>query len=103
MKVYNVVWGRGAYTEDDTVNTYAGLHGAYLTEADAKKGLEECKQEFLDEVMNNPDLSDDDKESFRCNVQVYGSVVDDYFEIDYTVDDRPVEIYIQVTHTYVRD
>lgn len=103
MLVFNVVWGRGAYTEDNTVNTYAGVHGTYFAEADAKKGLEECKQEFFDEVLNNPDLSDDDKESFRHNVQVYGSVNDDYFEIDYTVDDRPVEIYIQLTHTRVQD
>lgn len=102
MQVFSVVWGRGAY-EDEAVNTCAGLHGIYLTEADAKKGLEECKQEFLDEILNNPDLSDEDKESFKHNVQVYGSVVDDYFEIDYTVDEQPVEIYIQITHSYVQD
>lgn len=102
MQVFSVVWGRGAY-EDEAVNTYAGLHGIYLTEADAKKHLEECKQEFLDEILNNPDLSDEDKESFKHNVQVYGSVVDDYFEIDYTVDEQPVEIYIQITHAHVQD
>lgn len=103
MQVFSVVWGRGAYVDDNSVNTYAGVHGIYLTEADAKKGLEECKQEFLDEILNNPDLSDDDKESFKHNVQVYGSVVDDYFEIDYTMDECPVEIYIQITHSHVQD
>jgi hypothetical protein len=103
MQVFNVVWGHGIYTDEGTLSTYAGVHGTYLTEVDAKKGLGECKQEFLDEVMNNPDLSEEDKESFRCNVQVYGSVNDDYFEIDYTNGDCPVEIYIQITHTHVQD
>ena len=103
MLVFNVVWGSGAYTEDDTVNTYAGVHGTYLTEADAKKGLEECKQEFLDEILENPDMTDEDKESFRHNVQVYGSVNDDYFEIDYTNNGCPTEIYIQITHNTIKD
>lgn len=103
MQVFSVVWGRGAYSDDNSVNTYAGVHGLYRTEDDAKKGLEECKQEFLNEILNNPDLSDDDKESFKHNVQVYGSVVDDYFEIDYIMDECPVEIYIQITHSHIQD
>ncbi len=103
MQVFSVIWGRGGVTEEGSVSTYAGMYGIYYTEADAKKGLEECKQEFIDEILNNPDLSDDDKESFKHNVQVYGSVVDDYFEIDYVQDECPVEIYIQITHANVRD
>ena len=75
----------------------------YVRSDALKKYLADCKQEFLDEILNNPDLSDDDKESFKHNVQVYGSVVDDYFEIDYTMDECPVEIYIQITHSHIQD
>jgi hypothetical protein len=104
MEVYNVVWGSGASCEEDnTVNTFAGVHGTYKTEASAKRALEECKQSFLDEILENPDYDEEDKASFRHNVQIYGSVEDGYFEIDYAITDSPVEIYIQITHTHVQD
>jgi hypothetical protein len=104
MEVYNVVWGSGAsIMEENGVNTFAGVHGTYKTEASAKRALEECKQSFLDEILENPDYDEEDKASFRHNVQIYGSVEEGYFEIDYAITDSPVEIYIQITHTHVQD
>jgi hypothetical protein len=39
----------------------------------------------------------------RDDVKVYGSVKDGYFEIDYTIGTEPVELYIGIEHTYVKD
>lgn len=104
MEIYTVIWGSAGYDSDDqVVKAYAGVHGTYKTEASAQKALEECKQEFIDEVMNNPDFDEFDKASFKNNLEIYGSIEDGYFELDYEYAGAPVEIYIQITHSYVED
>ena len=102
MQVYTVVWGTGSCDDRGAAHAFCGVHGIYKSEASAKVALEECKQEMLDEIYFDLD-PDNELPDIRDEVQVYGSVEDGHFEIDYTLGIEPVEVYIQITHTYVQD
>lgn len=103
MEVYAVVWSSSSSDDNGNAQAFSGIHGIYKSEASAKVGLEECKQEIFDEVANNPDYDEDDKLSFLHNVQVYGSVEDGYFEVDYTNGDTPVEMHMHIINTHVQN
>ena len=95
-QVYVVCWGSASTDDNDLAKAYGNVHGVYAFLDDAKKGLEECKNECYDEIVNNPDYDEEAREYERVNTQVYGSVEDDYFEIDYFLGDTPGEIYIKL-------
>ena len=84
--------------QDDCGNAkaFAGVHGVYVFEDDAKKGLEECKNDIYREITENPDYDEEDMAEVMASTQVYGSVNDDYFEIDYDLGGVPSEIYIKI-------
>lgn len=104
MEVYAVVWGTGSCDDHGNAHAFSGVHGIYKSEASAKTMLEVCKNDILGDIKNdlNPD-GDFPEYKEEANIQVYGSVEDGYFEIDYTIGTDPVEVYIQITHTYVQD
>ena len=92
--VYVVCWSSACQDDDGNSKAFAGVHGVYAFEDDAKKGLEECKNDIYREITENPDYDEEDMAEVIDSTQVYGSVNDDYFEIDYTLGDVPCEIYI---------
>lgn len=93
-RVYVVCWSSAGQDDDGNSKAYCGVHGVYAFEDDAKKGLEECKNDIYREVTENPDYDEEDMAEVMASTKVYGSVNDDYFEIDYTMGDVPCEIYI---------
>ena len=93
-KVYVVCWSSAGQDDDGNSKAFAGVHGVYVFEDDAKKGLEECKNDIYREITENPDYDEEDMAEVMASTQVYGSVNDEYFEIDYTMGDVPREIYI---------
>ena len=95
-KVYIVCWGSAGQDDDGNSKAYCGVHGVYAFMDDAKKGLEECKNECCNEIVDNPDFDEEDREEVKASTQVYGSVDDDYFEIDYELGGIPTEIYIKI-------
>ena len=95
-KVYIVCWGSAGQDDDGNSKAYCGVHGVYAFMDDAKKGLEECKNECYNEIVDNPDFDEEDREEVKASTQVYGSVDDDYFEIDYELGGIPTEIYIKI-------
>jgi hypothetical protein len=91
MEVYAVIWSSACYeVHDDTLCLQEGVEGICKSEASAKTMLEECKQSFLNEVT-------------EANIQICGSVDAGYFILDYEQDESPVEVHIQITHTYIKD
>ena len=104
MEVYAVVWCTGSCDDHGNAKSFNGVHGIYKSEESAQRALEECKDEILSDIKNdlNPDGDYPEYEE-EANIKVYGSVEDGYFEIDYTLGTEPVEVYIQITHTYVQD
>ena len=95
-KVYIVCWGSAGSDDCGNAKAYANVHGVYAFLDDAKKGLVECKDECYNEIVNNPDLDEEAREYEKVNTSVYGSVADDYFEIDYYLGDTPCELYINL-------
>lgn len=95
-KVYVVCWSSAGQDDDGNSKAFAGVHGVYVFEDDAKKGLEACKNEIYNEIVDNPDYDEEDREEVKANTQVYGSVNEHYFEIDYELGGIPSEIYIHI-------
>jgi hypothetical protein len=102
MEVLTVVWSSGSCDDHGNAHSFAGVHGIYKSEKSAKQGLEECKNEIYEEALNTLD-PDNEFPDVRSEVQVYGSVEDGYFEVDYTIGTEPVEIYIGLVHGFVQD
>lgn len=104
MEVYAVIWATGSCDDHGCAHAFNGVHGIYKTEATAKTFLEVCKNDILADIQNdlNPDGEYPEYEK-EADIQVYGSVEDGYFEIDYTIGTEPVEVYIQIIHNYVQD
>ena len=86
-KHYIVHWGTATQDDRGNADAFCGIHGVYTTLGGAKIALKECKESFYDEAMQEAD----------GDVDVYGSESEEYFEVDYTEDGLPREIYITIT------
>ena len=64
--------------------------------AKAKVGLIECKDGFYNEIVNNPDYEVEEFDRAIKTTRVYGSVEDEYFEIDSNVY-FPEQTYIKIS------
>ena len=101
-KIYVVHWGCGSADARGRGHAYSGVVSAHFNKADALKALEEYKDETLEDVKNDidpdgdmPELVDD------AGIQVYGSVAEEYFEIDYELGLESVEIHIGISETTI--
>ena len=99
-KIYVVCWASGSTDDHGNAHAYSGTAGAYRNKDDALKALEEYKDETLQEVYEDVD-PDGEYPDERDNVHVYGSVQDEYFEIDYILGTEPVELYIGISETTI--
>jgi hypothetical protein len=102
MKVYIVLWGTGSCDDHYNAHAYANVHGIYKSEASALKALEDCKQEIYDEILTNLD-PDGEFPNIEDEVQIYGSVENGYFEIDYVLGTEPVEIYVTMVEKEIQE
>ena len=96
-RIYVVHWGSASFDDDGNAKAFADVHGVYTTKSAAQFGLNECKEQAYNEIVNNPDYDESDIAEAMKTTRVYGSVEDGYFEIDYTIGDTPCEIYITIT------
>lgn len=97
-KLYAVCWGSGSIDDRGNAHAYSGIVGVYRNKDDAKKALETYKDETLEDVYEDIDPDSECPEE-RESVKVYGSVDDEYFEIDYILGTEPVELYIGISET----
>ena len=104
MEVFAVIWSSGSSDDHGIPHSFAGVHGVYKSKESAKTMLEVCKNAILSDIKNdlNPDGEYPDYEE-EANIQVYGSVEQEYFEIDYTLGTEPVEVYIGINATRIED
>lgn len=102
MKVYVVCWANASLNDNGDCSAHSGVHGVYSDRKKAKEGLVACKDECYDEIVYNPDYDEDDIEELKASTKVYGSVEQEYFEIDYASSDVPNEIYIQIVESEVK-
>lgn len=94
-KLYIVHWGSASSDDDGNARAYTGIHGIYPSLTAAMKGLEECKDTIYDEVVQDEDP--ECLEYAKQNTNVYGSVKESHFEIDYDLGVGPCEIYITIS------
>lgn len=94
--VYIICWGSAWINDEGNSSAFSGVHGVYTTLEAAQEGLVECKDTLYDEIVNNEDF--DAEESLRAQIytNVYGSVEEGHFEIDYDSCDSRNEIYISI-------
>lgn len=85
-KIYIVHWGKATQDDRGNATAYCGIYGAYKTMDEAQIGLMDCEKIFSAEIMQDAD-----------DMSVYGSVCENYFEIDYAEDGVPCEIYITIS------
>lgn len=97
-KVYAVCWGSGSVDDHDNAHAYSGIVGVYRNKEEALKAMEEHVNETVAEIKNDLD-PDGELPEYEKEVQIYGSVKDEYFEIDYTIGTEPVEVYIGIYET----
>jgi hypothetical protein len=102
MEVLTVIWSSGSCDDHGNAHSFAGVHGIYKSEASAQQGLEECKQEMLDEIYTDLD-PDNEFPGIRDEVQINGSNRDGYYEISYVLGTEPVMIYIGITSAHVQN
>ena len=104
MEVLTVIWSTGSCDDHGNAHSYAGVHGIYNSEESAKRGLVECKDEIVRETLSSMCFDEDeDPSEHRDRIQIYGSVEDSFFEIDYTLGDQSTEVYIGITPAYTKD
>lgn len=102
MEVYSVIWASSSCDDDGNVHAFSGVHGIYMTEESAKVALEKCKHEIVTEAYECLD-PDNEFPDIRDEVEVYGSIEDGHFEVNYTMGTEPVEIQIQIIKTCVQN
>ena len=97
MKVFIVGWATASQDDNGNCSAYGNVHGVYTNYIDAKKGLVGLKDEFYNEIVNNPDYNEEDVAKAKDSTEVYGSVEEEYFEIDYESWDikNEVRIYLE--------
>jgi hypothetical protein len=95
--IYVVCWGNATQDDDGNNSAYSGVHGIYCFPDDAKVGLEACKTEMLNCIVNDdPDLTEEEREQIRNSIQICGSVEHGFFEIDYSFNDCAPQLYIHI-------
>ena len=98
-KVYAVCWGRASVNAEGNGDAFCNIHGVYWNLPDAQRGLEELRTKFVDEIVNDPELDEDDQAIARNYLRIYGSVKEGYFELDNNVCDVIEEIYLTIAET----
>lgn len=93
-KIYVVCWGSASQDGEGNCSAYTGVHGVYTELKKAQQGLEDCKNEMYDEIVNDPDFDEEERQDVENSTEVYGSVKENYFEIDYDSWDIRNEIHI---------
>ena len=101
--VYVVCWASASQDDNGNCSAYGNVHGIYTDPEKAKAGLVACKDEMYNEIVFNPDYDEEAIQSAKDSTEVYGSVNDGYFEIDYESWDIPNEIRIELVEKEIID
>jgi hypothetical protein len=85
-KLYIVHWGSATLDDRGNASAHSGVHGVYKSLDEAKTQLVDYKENVYLDAIHTAD----------GEVQVYGSESEEYFEVDFTEDGIPYEVYISI-------
>ena len=88
-KIYVVCWGHSSVNDDGNCVANCGVTGVFKSKEDAKEALKQDVKKFVDELVDG--LDTEDKEEVLSHLQCYGSVEEEYFEVDYEWADNNSE------------
>ena len=80
-KLYIVCWGHASTDDDGNCVANCGVVGAYLSRQKAEEALESDLKAFMDSLVDGYDA--EDAQEVIESAQVYGSIKEGYFEVDY--------------------
>ena len=72
------------YNNHEEVYSYTNVHNVYTSLDKAREDLIKLKDEFYDEIVNNPDYEEEDREEVESQTFVNGSAEENEFTIDTT-------------------
>jgi hypothetical protein len=107
MKYYVISWGNAWLNNEGSAGCFSGTYGIYTDKHSAVQGLIECKdkfvKEFIEEAIDDENATPDEQQEALeyLNLEVYGSIKDKYFEIDYSACDSRNEMYINLEEVSV--
>jgi hypothetical protein len=97
MKVYVVFWGSATHDcDEEDVYSYANVHNVYASLDRARDELVKLKDDFYDEIVNDPNFDEEDRDEVESNTFVKGSAEENEFTIDTTFGCTTQEISIRI-------
>ena len=100
-KIYLVIWGSARPDDRGAASAYCGCDGAFFDKQEALKALTAEKDAYIKSILD--DAEDEEmREEYEGSIQVYGSEHEEYYEIDFTIDDDTSEHYIRISEVCVK-
>ena len=92
--IYIVCWGHSSVNDDGNCVANCGVSGVFKSKEDAKEALKQDVKKFVDELVDGMDA--EDKEDILSRLHCYGSVDEEYFEVDYEWADNTAEYRVSI-------
>ena len=93
-KLYIVCWGHASTDDDGNCVANCGVVGAYLSRQKAEKALKVDLEAFKESAIDGYDS--EDAQEVVDNMQVYGSIEEGYFEVDYDGAFNKMEYRVEI-------
>ena len=94
-KLWVLTFGNASSDDDENANAFCGCVGIFNSELEAKRQMTAFKDDFIfgltDELEDEDDIAE-----IKNSIKVYGSEKEEFYEVDYTVDDITAECYIRI-------
>lgn len=87
--IYVVCWGHSSVNDDGNCVANCGVSGVFKSKTEAEECLKTDVQNFVKELVDGLDA--EDREDVLSHLQEYGSVKEEYFEVDYEWADNMSE------------
>lgn len=95
--VYTVTWGRACSGgEEGLHDAFCGCEGVFTDKEKALKKMTAYKDEFIEHLLDDEDLDEEELQKLKDSIEVYGSETEEYYEIDYKSWDDTNELYVKI-------
>ena len=95
--VYTVTWGQASSGGRESLHdAFCGCDGVFTDKEKALKKMTAFKDEFIEHLLDDKDLDEEELQILKNSIGVYGSEKEEYYEVDYPSYDDVNEIYIKI-------
>lgn len=93
-KLYVVCWGHSSVNDDGNCVANCGVVGVYKSRDKAESALQVDLEAFKESVVDGYDS--EDVQEVLDGMQIYGSVKEGYFEVDYPAAFNTMEYRVEI-------